>query len=250
MDQMEGTCKFSCNSCLLFRDLLLMKLAILSGTSLTATSLFSSWPVHEIQTIYGKVHYREHGNIVLVNRHGSEGITPPHAINHRANIQALTTLQVDEVLAFSSVGSLKEERVPGSLISCSDYVSFFPQTFYDEHLSEVVPCVGNRLLPEIISRSAYPIDENGVYVQARGPRFETRAEIRIIRNFGDVVGMTFAHEADLCAEAGLSLTSLCMIDNYANGISDREMGPDRFRELVQENRTKVNHLFESILDMV
>lgn len=247
MNQTEGTCKFSCNTGPLFPVLSLMKLAILSGTSLTATSLFSAWPVHEIQTRYGKVQYREHGNVVLINRHGAGGMTPPHAINHRANIRALVELGVDEVLAFSSVGSLREERVPGSLLSCSDYVSFFPQTFDDEQMSETVPGIGNRLLPEIMARSAYPIDENGIYVQARGPRFETRAEIRIMRNFGDVVGMTFAHEADLCAEAGLSLTSLCMIDNYANGICSREMGPDRFRELVQENRTKINHLFESIL---
>lgn len=227
-----------------------MKLAIISGTSLTATTLFNQWPVKELSTRYGPVVYREHGGVVLINRHGPDGTTPPHCINHRANIQALVDLGVPEVLTFSSVGSMQEELIPGSLLSCSDYVSFFPATFFDEGMSETVPHIGNRLLPEIRGVFQEEILTDKIYVQARGPRFETPAEIRILRNFGDVVGMTFAHEADLCAERKLSLTSLCIADNYANGVSRQEMGPSRFRELVQQNRSKVERLFEAVLSLV
>ena len=44
-------------------------------------------------------------------------------------------------------------------------------------------------------------------MQLRGPRFETKAEIRIVQQWGDVIGMTAAHEADLCVEAGCATTA-------------------------------------------
>ena len=81
----------------------------------------------------------------------------------------------------------------------------------------------------------------------RGPRFETKAEIRIVQHWGDVVGMTAAHEADLCTEAGLNYNSLALIDNYANGLEGTEIDFARFKELVRENQARVNKLFERML---
>jgi 5'-methylthioadenosine phosphorylase len=81
----------------------------------------------------------------------------------------------------------------------------------------------------------------------QGPRFETKAEIRVIRSWGDVVGMTAAHEADLCTETGLNYNSLALIDNYANGLEGTEIDFARFKELVRENQARVNKLFERML---
>jgi len=89
-----------------------------------------------------------------------------------------------------------------------------------------------------------------VYVQMRGPRFETKAEIQIIRHWGDVVGMTAASEADLCTEAGLRYNSLALVDNYANGLEGTEIDFARFKELVKENQAKVNRLFERMLEIL
>jgi 5'-methylthioadenosine phosphorylase len=84
----------------------------------------------------------------------------------------------------------------------------------------------------------------------RGPRFETKAEIRIIKSWGDVVGMTAAHEADLCSELGLRYNSLAIIDNYANGLEGTEIDFGKFRDLVKENQAKVNHLFARLLEVL
>jgi 5'-methylthioadenosine phosphorylase len=224
-----------------------MRLGILSGTSLATTSLFESWAEQHVDTEYGSVVCRAHGDVVLINRHGIAGTVPPHSINHRANISALQQLGVEDVLSFCSVGSLRSDLLPGTLVSCSDYVCWTPATFFDQQMRATVPQIANRLLPLYQEQVEEPIQPNCVYVQTRGPRFETPAEIRVIRQWGDVVGMTFAHEADLCAEAGLPLTSLAIVDNYANGIGDPRYGPDDFRNLVQLNREKVNRVFQSIL---
>jgi 5'-methylthioadenosine phosphorylase len=102
----------------------------------------------------------------------------------------------------------------------------------------------NRLAPEFI------IPTGKVYVQFRGPRFETKAEIRIVREWGDVVGMTAGYEADLCAEAGLNYNSFAIIDNYANGLEGNEIDFVRFKDLVKTNQEKVNRLFTRMLEIL
>jgi 5'-methylthioadenosine phosphorylase len=101
-----------------------------------------------------------------------------------------------------------------------------------------------KLAPE------FEIKPGRVYVQMRGPRFETKAEIRIIKEWGDVVGMTAAHEADLCVEAGLRYNSLALVDNYANGLEGAEIDFDRFKDLVRSNQEKVNRLFMRLLEVL
>jgi len=84
----------------------------------------------------------------------------------------------------------------------------------------------------------------------RGPRFETKAEIRIIQHWGDVVGMTAAHEADLCDEIGLRYNSLAIIDNYANGLEGTEIDFAKFKDLVKSNQEQVNRLFTRLLEIL
>ena len=84
----------------------------------------------------------------------------------------------------------------------------------------------------------------------RGPRFETKAEIRIVQAWGDVIGMTAAHEADLCTEAGLRYNSLALIDNYANGLGGTEIDFAKFKDLVKDNQAKVNRLFTRMLEIL
>ena len=58
----------------------------------------------------------------------------------------------------------------------------------------------------------------GVYVQTRGPRIETVAEVAALAKIADIVGMTVASEATLACELGMDFAALCTIDNYANGL--------------------------------
>lgn len=225
-----------------------MKIAFVSGTSIAKSSLFDTWSTREVETIHGRAIVRTHGDFVLLNRHGPTYL-PPHAINHRANIQALADLGYDEVVALSSVGSLQQELPPGTILSCGDYVSFRPFTFSDTELRAMGPEIANNRIARIADALPYPLPQGKVYIQTPGPRFETRAEVRILRQWGDVVGMTAAAEADLCREIGLRYNSLCIVDNYANGILGSELSPESFRELVRANQAKVDDLFRRLLQL-
>lgn len=230
-----------------------MKIAFISGTSIVNSDLFASWEVRTVETPYGSVTYKTHGDHVLINRHGYGVPKPPHAINYRANIRALADLGFVDVVSLNSVGSLKRDLPPGTLVSCSDYVCLQqgPVTFFDDELKGGAPGIANNLIPLIRDRLAaeIPIEPDKVYVQMRGPRFETKAEIRVVKDWGDVVGMTAAHEADLCTELGLRYNSLALIDNYANGLEGCDIDFEKFRELVKENQAKVNRLFTRLLEI-
>lgn len=231
-----------------------MKVAFLSGTSIVNSTLFAAWDVRMIETHYGPVTYKQRGDFVLINRHGYGFPVPPHSINHRANIRALADLGYQDVLSLNSVGSLKPELPPGMIVSCSDYVSFQqgPATFFDTELKGGAPGIANNLIPLLVGKLApeFAIKTGRVYVQMRGPRFETKAEIRIVKDWGDVVGMTAAHEADLCGEIGLRYNSLAIIDNYANGLLATEIDFAKFQELVKANQEKVNRLFTRLLEIL
>jgi 5'-methylthioadenosine phosphorylase len=230
-----------------------MKVAFISGTSIVNCPLFAAWAVRTLETRFGPVTFRQHGDRVLINRHGAGVPLPPHAINHRANIRALADLGYRDVLSLNSVGSLKPELPPGTLVSCSDYVGLQqgPATFFDTELKGGAPGIANNLIPLLVEKLApeFEIKTGKVYVQMRGPRFETKAEIRIIRAWGDVVGMTAAHEADLCVEAGLRYNSLALVDNCANGLECTEIDFARFKDLVKSNQAMINRLFARMLEI-
>jgi 5'-methylthioadenosine phosphorylase len=231
-----------------------VKVAFISGTSIVNSELFSSWEVKTVATKYGDVTYKTHGDHVLINRHGYAFPLPPHSINYRANISALATLGFRDIVSLNSVGSLKRDLPPGTLVSCADYVCFQqgPVTFFDHELRGGAAGIANNLIPKLMAELApdFVIHPGKVYVQMRGPRFETKAEIRVVKEWGDVIGMTAAHEADLCSEIDLRYNSLALIDNYANGLEGTEIDFVKFKELVKHNQARVNRLFVRLLEIL
>ncbi len=231
-----------------------MRVAFISGTSIVHSALFAGWETRTIETPHGAVAYKVRGDHVLINRHGHGFPLPPHAINYRANIRALADMGYRDIVSLNSVGSLKRELPPGTLVSCGDYVGLQqgPATFFDTELKGGAPVIANNLIPLLVSRLApeFSIATGKVYVQVRGPRFETKAEIRILQAWGDVIGMTAAHEADLCSELGLSYNSLALIDNYANGLEGTDIDFAKFKDLVRANQAKVDRLFGRMLEIL
>ena len=236
------------------RDVRAMKVAFISGTSIVNSDLFASWAVKTVETAYGPVTYKTQGDFVLINRHGYGFPLPPHSINYRANIRALADLGFQDIVSLNSVGSLKADLPPGTLVSCSDYICLQqgPVTFFDQELKGGAPGIANNLMPRLFAGLSpeFMIHPGKVYVQMRGPRFETKAEIQVMKDWGDVIGMTAAHEADLCGEIGLHYNSLAIIDNYGNGLMKDDIDFDKFKELVKANQQKVNRLFVRMLEIL
>jgi len=189
--------------------------------------------------------------VVFLPRHGPHGI-PPHRINHRANIYALKKLGVCEVIGVNSVGSLKKEIPPGWIVIPHDYLSPWQiVTFYENQAVHITPAL-HEGLRELLIRAAAKSGANflkeGVYIQTIGPRLETKAEIAMLRNFGDVVGMTMAHEATLCQELGLGYASICSVDNYCHGIVEGPLSEEEISQRAKENAVQINRILSLMME--
>lgn len=198
-------------------------LGLIVNADLTAHPPFDAAQRRHVSTPYGGVTLWTGDGWVLLNRHGPSGAVPPHRINHRAHIEALRQCGVWGVVAFCSVGGLRPDLAHGPWVVPEDFLSLAPAvTFYDEQARHVTPELSRELQAAIVRCLAdlgLPYVAGGVYVQMPGPRLETRAEVRMIATFGDVVGMTFASEATLCIEAGLAVAAACHVHNLAHGVA-------------------------------
>lgn len=224
-------------------------IAFIGGTSLISSSLFQGWTRKQVKTPFGTVILKKDKDSLFLQRHGTPPL-PPHSINHRANVWALKNAGADTIIAVNSVGSLKLSIKPGSFLIPSDFISFWDTvTFYENEMQFTVPSMdaeqGNLLFRRCKSLKL-PVKNGGVYIQTRGPRLETKAEIRMLKRFGDVVGMTMASEATLCIEYDIPYANLCSIDNYCHGITKTPLSMDEIQVNVTRNLRNIERLIESI----
>ncbi|WP_031073882.1 S-methyl-5'-thioadenosine phosphorylase [Streptomyces sp. NRRL WC-3742] len=178
--------------------------------------------------------------VAFVPRHGRGHKLPPHRINYRANLWALRSLGVRQVLAPCAVGGLRPEYGPGTLLVPDQFVdrtSGRVQTFFDGlplpdssvpevvHVSMADPyCpVGRRAALEAARGEAWEPVDGGTLVVIEGPRFSTRAESRwFTANGWSVVGMTGHPEAVLARELGLCYTSVAVVTDHDAGVEAGE----------------------------
>ncbi len=205
-------------------------IGILGGTSLMESSLFSDCTETTITTLYGDAVAFVGDGFAFIQRHGRPADTPPHRINHHANIAAFRDHGATAIVAVNSTGSLKQAIPPGSLVVPDDYFNLVdPPTFFDEKMTFTVPSLDasvRRRIIDTIADLGFDCVSGGVYFQVQGPILETPAEIRFASGIGDVIGMTMAREAILACELGLAYASVCMVDNYANGIAEKPLTLD------------------------
>ena len=224
---------------------------IIGGTSLLHSKIFSGWDEEVIKTPYGKISVRIDKKNIFLQRHGFLHHLPPHKINHRANIWALKNLNVQKMLSINSVGSLKIKLKPGTLIIPHDFISPWNiVTFFDNEMRFTVPEM-NKILQKYIYKVCkeikIPVYPGGVYIQTIGPRLETRAEINMLKKFGDVIGMTLASEATLCMEYNIPYASICSIDNYCNGVIKRPLTMNEIEKNIKININKIETIIQVIL---
>lgn len=211
--------------------------------------MFQRWSPETLETPFGNVTLHRDGEAFLLNRHGSPPL-PPHRINHKANIWALKTLGVQSITAVNSVGSLRLFLKPGTFLIPDDFLCLWDTvTFFDEEMRFTVPGMDNDQGTRLYKRCkvlGVPVRMGGIYVQTRGPRLETKAEINMLKRFGHVVGMTMASEATLCLEHNIPYASICSVDNYCHGIAKVPLTMDEIRDNARRNMHTIENLLDSI----
>ncbi len=223
------------------------KIAIIGGSNLFESELVRQARHESIRTPYGAVTAYYTGKAMVIQRHGIQNY-PPHKINHKANLSAVKMRNIDRVLAISSVGSLKREIIPGTCCIVRDFISFYNiPTIDTENRIHITPVMSGEISDTVKKCVETCKLQEVVYWQTTGPRFETPAEIRLMANFADVVGMTLGSEATIACELGLEYASVCMVDNFANGIAQTLLDFDAFNKLVEQNQGEMDDFLEEVL---
>lgn len=184
-------------------------------------SVPSPWGEPSDDILFGRF-----GDVALrfLPRHGRGHRISPDAIPARANIDALKRAGCTDVIAISSVGSLREELEPGRFAVIDQFVDRTvqrPASFFGTglvtHVSLADP-VCERLsafAAAAVQAAGGRVAERATYLAMEGPQFSTRAESRLYRQWGcDVIGMTGMPEARLAREAELPYALIGMITDY------------------------------------
>ncbi|QKW10432.1 S-methyl-5'-thioadenosine phosphorylase [Streptomyces sp. NA04227] len=195
--------------------------------------------------------------VAFLPRHGRGHRLPPHRINYRANIWALRSLGVRQILAPCAVGSLRRDWGPGTFVVPDQLVDRTHgriQTFYDEgavHVSFADPYCehGRTALLRAAAASGIEAVDGGTMVVVEGPRFSTRAESRWLAAAGcSLVNMTGHPEAVLARELALGYAALAIVTDLDAGIDAQEsVAQEEVFEVFAQNTERLRRV---VLDAV
>lgn len=207
-----------------------IELAVIGGSGLYQMEALTEIEELTISTPFGKpsdailvgtLHGRR---VAFLPRHGRGHVLSPSEIPYRANIFALKTLGVRYIVSVSACGSLREDYAPGHIV--------VPDQLFDHTKSRVSSFFGrgliahfslaNPLAPEmsrVIAQSCRvaggTVHEGGTFITIEGPRFSTKGESNLYRQWGmSIIGMTTCPEAFLAAEAEIAYSVMAHVTDY------------------------------------
>ena len=162
--------------------------------------------------------------VAFVARHGRGHRIMPTEVNYRANIFALKSLGVEQVISVSACGSLREHLHPGEIVIPNQLFDFTKKreyTFFGDGLVAHIG-VADPLCPRLSALLADAVEEvndtvhrGGRFITIEGPRFSTKGESFTYRAWGmDIIGMTTCPEAFLAREAEMCYAVMAHVTDY------------------------------------
>ncbi len=188
------------------------------------------WGEPSAPLVRGRLQGRE---VVFLARHGEPHRIPPHRVNYRANLWALQAVGVSRIVAVNAVGGIDAVMPPGHFCVPDDLIDYTwgrDMTYFADELEAVThidftrpysTSVREALLDALQAVNAAH-SATGVYAATQGPRLETAAEVRRLRQDGcHIVGMTGMPEATLARELNLEYACLALVVNAAAGMDEQ-----------------------------
>jgi len=208
-----------------------IKFAVIGGSGLYNMPSLTDIEEKEIDTPFGKpsdaiIIGKLHGTqIAFLPRHRRGHVLNPSEVPYRANIFALKSLGVKYIIAVNACGSLQEDLAPGHIIIPDQIYDNTKgkrdRSFYDNgliaHISLAEPFSPelSKVLANNIQQAGGTVHEGGTFITIEGPRFSTKAESNLFRQWGmSIIGMTSSPEAFLAAEAEIAYACMAHVTDY------------------------------------
>jgi 5'-methylthioadenosine phosphorylase len=205
-------------------------LGVIGGSGLYEMEGLKSVEEIELETPFGEpsspiiVGELEGKTIAFLARHGRGHYLSPSEVNYRANIFALKTIGVDQVLSISACGSLREDYAPGEIVipdQLFDNTKLRRRSFFGDglvaHISIPEPFCSrlSALVADSAEDAGAAVHRGGAFITIEGPRFSTRVESNTYRAWGmSIIGMTTSPEAFLAREAEMCYAVMAHVTDY------------------------------------
>ncbi len=236
-----------------------MKIGIIGGTGVGNPDILSDISKVKVHTPYGSpsavvtLGKIDGIDVATIPRHGEGHSVQPTLVNFRANVWAMKEIGVSHIFAITAVGSLREEIEPGHLVFPDQFIDRTTKrkaTFYEGqdvcHIPMAEPfCVKMRkTLAETADRLGLVYHGQGTVITVEGPRFSTRAESMMFRQWGaDIINMSTVPEVVLAREAGICYAAIAMSTDYDCWRETEEsVSWEMIKKTMEENSAKVQNL--------
>jgi len=208
-----------------------VKIGVIGGSGLYQMEGLTDIEEIKVNTPFGSpseaiiVGTLESQRVAFLPRHGRGHRISPTELNSRANIYALKSLGVKYIISVSACGSLRQEIAPGDIVIPDQLVdrtrsrdlSFFGEGLV-AHISLADPFspILSELVYEAVKETGErTVHKGGSFVIIEGPRFSTRAESHIFRQWDcSIIGMTAVPEAQLAREAEIAYATMAHVTDY------------------------------------
>ncbi len=206
------------------------RIAVIGGSGLYQMEGLSQVSEHHLTTPFGPpseaiiVGTLEGVRVAFLARHGRGHRHIPGQVPYRANIYALKTLGVEQIISVSACGSLREHLHPGEIVipdQLYDNTKLRTNSFFGEglaaHISVADPLCARLagLLAEAVEAAGGTVHRGGTTITIEGPRFSTKGESHAYRQWGmDIINMTTCPEAFLAREAEICYAVMNCISDY------------------------------------
>ncbi|MBI2499558.1 S-methyl-5'-thioadenosine phosphorylase [Candidatus Woesearchaeota archaeon] len=208
----------------------MIKVGIIGGSGLDNQNILKQQEDIQLNTPYGKPSSDlltgkiNNTEVVILSRHGKDHSIMPTNVPFRANVYALKKLNCSHIIATTAVGSLKKEIKPGDFVFLDQFIDRTTKrhsTFFDKDKVIHFPCSEpfcqhiRSLLSETASELNFSHHKKGTVITIEGPRFSTKAESHLFRQWGaDVINMSTVPEVNLAGEARICYASIAMSTDF------------------------------------
>lgn len=206
-------------------------LGVIGGSGLYSISALTDVESMEIDTPFGKpsapivLGSLNGKRVAFLARHGIGHTISPTEVNYRANIFALKSIGVPQVVSISACGSLREDYAPGHIVIPDQVFDFTrsgrEHSFFGEGMVAHVG-TANPYCEDLTARVFQAVSQTGAVTHAggtlitiEGPRFSTKAESDLFRAWGmSIIGMTACPEVFLAREAEMCYVTMAHVTDF------------------------------------
>lgn len=240
-----------------------IKIGIIGGSGLDDPKILLNPREKEIKTPFGKPSSKliegeiEGKQVIILARHGKKHSIIPSLVPYRANIWALKSEGCTHILATTACGSLRNKMKPGDFVFVDQFIDFTKQrksTFFENkvvHTPMAQPFNSKlrQLLAETAKKLKFTHHSAGTVITIEGPRFSTKAESLMFRNWGaDLINMSTVPEVVLANELGIPYQSIAMVTDYdCWKEGEISVSFDLILERMRNNSEKVKKLLLNVI---